>query len=104
MHRASEIEELKYWDGKINLAHARARKLIRQAWRRAFGDICQGCGVKMHFEAKMATHRHFATIEHIKARGTGGDANSLDNISCICHSCNNQKSLDDYWESKNGDK
>ena len=94
MHRASDIPELKVWaDAPLYLS--KVKKLVRQAWKRFYGDICQLCGCRMHFEAKFRSNRHYATIDHILARALGGK-DSLDNIQCVCFSCNNNKSADEY--------
>ena len=95
MHRASDIPELKIWQDPPQLHIASVKKIVRQAWKRVFGDLCQACGCRMHFEAKFRSHRHFATIDHIQARGLGGN-NSLENIQIICRECNNRKSVDEY--------
>lgn len=70
---------------------ATVKKAIRHAWRRKFGHLCQCCGTTMHFEIKFRGHKHYATIDHILARGLGG-TNNLSNIQIICKLCNNKKS------------
>jgi 5-methylcytosine-specific restriction endonuclease McrA len=95
MFKASDIPELKIWKDTNHLNGASIKKIARQAWKRAYGDQCQSCGCRMHFEIKFRAHRHFATIDHILARGLGG-RDILENIQVVCRECNNKKSLDEY--------
>ena len=96
MHKASDIPELMvHMDAPLHLANV--KKMVRQAWKRAFGEVCQSCGCRMHFEAKFRSSRHYATLDHILARGLGG-ANTLENIAVVCMSCNNKKSADEYHQ------
>lgn len=96
MHRASEIEDLEYWkNGTLSLDRSPLKKVIRKAWKRKFGDICQICSCRMHFEVKFRSHPRYATIDHILARGLGG-SNSLENVQVVCFTCNNGKSVDEY--------
>lgn len=98
MHRASEIAELSVWQHQSNIHLATFKKMVRQAWRRQFGDICQSCNVRMHFEIRFRTHRHYATIDHIIARSLGG-GDELENIQVICRDCNNEKSVIEYRQN-----
>lgn len=105
MHRASDIEELKCWMNPPQMHIATVKKAVRAAWKRKFGDVCQGiegkqCGIRMHFEVKFRSHRHYATIDHIDARGLGG-GNELHNIQVICRECNNEKSRTEYLLAPN---
>lgn len=95
MHRASDLAELKCWNDPPQIHIATVKKAVRQAWKRTFGDICQSCSIRMHFEVKFRSHKHYATIDHILARALGG-TNSLENIQVICKECNNLKSADEY--------
>lgn len=97
MHRASDIEELKCWPNPPMLHIANVKKALRNAWRRKFGDICQMCRARMHFEIKFRSHKHYATIDHILARGLGG-TDSLENIQVVCHECNNFKSWEEHQQ------
>ena len=98
MRRASDIDELKCWQGIPDLHIATVKKAVRKAWKRAFGDTCQSCECRMHFEARFRNHRHYATIDHIIARGLGG-THALDNIQVVCLECNNKKSVHEYHMS-----
>lgn len=95
MHRASDLEELKLWQDSPQMHISAIKKAVRNAWKRKFGDICQMCGCRMHFEIKFRTHRHYATIDHIEARALGG-GNNLSNIQVVCRECNNTKSKEEY--------
>lgn len=95
MHRASDIGELDRWPDPPMIHVATVKKALRLAWRRKFGDICQSCGTHMHFDIKFRSHRSYATIDHILARGLGG-SNKLGNIQIICRACNNVKSVDEH--------
>lgn len=100
MRRASEVPELKCWPDPPQMHIATVKKAVRAAWKRAFGDVCQSCQCRMHFEMKFRTHRHYATIDHIISRGLGG-SNHLHNIQVICRECNNLKSADEYRQTPN---
>lgn len=94
MHRAHEIAELKVWkDAPIHLATF--KKAVRNAWKRHFGCKCQLCGAIMLFDVRNRHHRHYATLDHILARGLGG-GNGLDNIQVVCRECNNKKSVEEH--------
>lgn len=98
MRRASDIGELQCWPKPPMIHVATVKKALRLAWKRAFGDICQSCECRMHFEIKFRMHPHYATIDHILSRGLGG-GNELENIQIICRECNNLKSVDEYRQN-----
>lgn len=97
MHRASDIEELKSWSDPPDFSSPVIKKLLRAAWKRAFGKLCPLCKCVMHFDLDHQHHRHFATIDHIIARGLGG-TNHLYNIQVLCKKCNGRKSIYEYHQ------
>lgn len=97
MHRASDIKELKAWNDPPPMHLSSFKKALRLAWRRHFGSLCELCGCMMHFEAKYRGHKHYATIDHVRARALGG-TDALDNLMVACQKCNNLKSIDEYHQ------
>ncbi len=95
MHIASDIPELSHMPASLDVTLANVKKIIRQAWKRHFGDGCPICGSRMHFEIKFRSNPRYATIDHILARALGG-TNSLDNLTVVCMECNNNKSKDEF--------
>lgn len=74
----------------IPLHLAGFRNALRRAWKIKYGVECMECGNKMEFESTKRKTSNYATIDHILARGLGGN-DELKNLRIICYRCNNKK-------------
>lgn len=75
-------------DGKLDKKY----RMMKFMWIAYFGNHCPSCTAKMTTKISKSGKKNFMTIDHVLARGLGGDSQAERNLTCICRECNGFKS------------